>query len=239
MDDTIDLYEDPASDVNGNGRLDSCELADSCRDHCGEMTVAGCWCDPACVLFGDCCPDVCMECLYGDCAPPGPPVDCGCPTALLTNEIVRLTAECLDPDCLVSYGAVGRVVCGSPEMPGMVLVDWGPSYFEGHDGLGLCACGEPGLAPGSTSGAYVPCDAIEPIAISPPTCAADITGPDSAADGVVDALDYLRLIAEWGNPCGGTCSADITGPSGTPDGIVDSLDFLQLIALWGACPDAG
>jgi hypothetical protein len=68
------------------------------------------------------------------------------------------------------------------------------------------------------------------------SCPADIAGPGGASDGLVNALDYLQLIAEWGSPCNGTCSADITGPVGIPDGNVDSLDFLELIEQWGACP---
>jgi hypothetical protein len=75
----------------------------------------------------------------------------------------------------------------------------------------------------------------------PPTCPADITGPQAGVpDGNVDALDYLRMISQWGSPCGDPCDADITGPTkGVPDGNVDSLDFLQLIAQWGSpanCP---
>jgi hypothetical protein len=52
----------------------------------------------------------------------------------------------------------------------------------------------------------------------------------------VDALDLLRMIAEWGAPapCGGACLADITGPLGIPDGNVDALDYLKLISQWGS-----
>jgi probable HAF family extracellular repeat protein len=79
------------------------------------------------------------------------------------------------------------------------------------------------------------------VTIDPGPCAADITGPTPGeADGNVDALDFLLLIAQWGTPCVGSCEADITGPTpNTPDGNVDSLDFLLLIAQWGTpgnCP---
>jgi glucose/arabinose dehydrogenase len=68
-----------------------------------------------------------------------------------------------------------------------------------------------------------------------PACAADITGPGGGPDGVVDALDLLRLISQWGSPCNGACDADITGPvAGTPDGNVDALDYLLMISQWGA-----
>jgi hypothetical protein len=50
----------------------------------------------------------------------------------------------------------------------------------------------------------------------------------------VDALDFLRLISQWGSPCGGACDADVTGPGGVPDGNVDSLDYLLIIGQWGS-----
>jgi hypothetical protein len=61
-------------------------------------------------------------------------------------------------------------------------------------------------------------------------CSADLTGAAGAPDGVVDALDFLALIAQWGTPCLAPCTADIAGP----DGNVDSLDFLLLIGQWGS-----
>jgi hypothetical protein len=63
--------------------------------------------------------------------------------------------------------------------------------------------------------------------------AADITGPQGQPDGCVDALDFLRVIAEWGSPCSAPCSADATGPDCVPDGNVDALDYLLVIGEWG------
>ena len=51
---------------------------------------------------------------------------------------------------------------------------------------------------------------------------------DLTSDGVVDVLDLLLLIAEWGE-CG-KCSADFNG-----DGVVKVQDLLILIGAWGAC----
>ncbi|MBM4353862.1 MAG: hypothetical protein FJ109_08710, partial [Deltaproteobacteria bacterium] len=34
----------------------------SCFDACGGQSVFDCWCDAACMQYGDCCPDVCLEC---------------------------------------------------------------------------------------------------------------------------------------------------------------------------------
>jgi hypothetical protein len=47
-------------------------------------------------------------------------------------------------------------------------------------------------------------------------------------DGVVNVLDFLALIAEWGGP--GACDCADGG-----DGIVNVLDFLAIIADWGPC----
>ncbi|MBC8073242.1 MAG: hypothetical protein IAG13_33275, partial [Deltaproteobacteria bacterium] len=35
---------------------------DSCAGICGEMAPSGCWCNPSCARFGDCCPDFAVQC---------------------------------------------------------------------------------------------------------------------------------------------------------------------------------
>ncbi len=52
-------------------------------------------------------------------------------------------------------------------------------------------------------------------------CPADITG-----DMVVDVLDLLEVLSQWGT----SGSADITG-----DGVVDVLDLLEVLSAWGPC----
>lgn len=61
----------------------------------------------------------------------------------------------------------------------------------------------------------------------PETCPADINNDD-----VVDGLDLLILLSQWG-PCGDPqdCSGDING-----DGSVDGLDLLEMLSQWGPCP---
>ncbi|MHC4588696.1 MAG: GC-type dockerin domain-anchored protein [Planctomycetota bacterium] len=54
-------------------------------------------------------------------------------------------------------------------------------------------------------------------------CPADVNG-----DGAVDVVDFLGLLAAWGDPGG---PADIND-----DGSVDVVDFLQLLSEWGPCP---
>jgi hypothetical protein len=56
------------------------------------------------------------------------------------------------------------------------------------------------------------------------TCAEDVV-----ADGVVDVLDFLALLAAWGG-CP-ECPEDVNG-----DGVVNVQDFLAVIAAWGDCP---
>jgi hypothetical protein len=65
------------------------------------------------------------------------------------------------------------------------------------------------------------------------TCDADIAGGKTGGDGVVDVIDLLVLIADWGES---VSPADISGPDGIPDGNVDIADLLTLIAAWGPCP---
>ncbi len=55
----------------------------------------------------------------------------------------------------------------------------------------------------------------------PETCPADVTG-----DGVIDVLDLLEVLSQWGT----SGSADVTG-----DGIVDVLDLLEVLSAWGPC----
>ncbi|MHC4080411.1 MAG: GC-type dockerin domain-anchored protein [Planctomycetota bacterium] len=64
------------------------------------------------------------------------------------------------------------------------------------------------------------------------TCPPDVSGPvPGQPDGVVDVLDFLFVLANWGTSGPG----DFTGPEGTPDGIVDILEFLAILAAWGPC----
>jgi hypothetical protein len=55
-------------------------------------------------------------------------------------------------------------------------------------------------------------------------CPWDCSDP---ADGVVDVVDFLALLAQWGQA--GT-SCDVNG------GGVDVTDFLEMIGNWGPCP---
>lgn len=67
-----------------------------------------------------------------------------------------------------------------------------------------------------------------------PPCVADIA--PQPPDGVVNVLDLLAVINNWG-ACPAPpapCPADIAPD--TPDGVVNVLDLLKVINNWGACP---
>jgi hypothetical protein len=53
---------------------------------------------------------------------------------------------------------------------------------------------------------------------------------DGNDDGVVDVVDFLNLLADWGS----TDSPYDNAPDGG-DGIVGVEDFLFLLAVWGLC----
>ncbi|MHC4081423.1 MAG: right-handed parallel beta-helix repeat-containing protein [Planctomycetota bacterium] len=59
-----------------------------------------------------------------------------------------------------------------------------------------------------------------------PLCSWDLT-----YDGTVDVRDFLRLLANWGNP---RCVYDLDG-----NGEADVEDFLLILANWGDCPSDG
>jgi len=64
----------------------------------------------------------------------------------------------------------------------------------------------------------------------PDACPADC-GPDEG-DGVVNVLDFLLMLSEWGSA--GPFDCDMAPDGG--DGAVNVLDFLFLLSSWGACP---
>jgi len=66
----VDVMWDPLhcgecdNPCEGNCEYGECVGADdSCAGICGEMAPTGCWCNPNCEQFGDCCPDYAAECV--------------------------------------------------------------------------------------------------------------------------------------------------------------------------------
>jgi glucose/arabinose dehydrogenase len=54
--------------------------------------------------------------------------------------------------------------------------------------------------------------------------------PDPNGDGMVDFLDLLVVLTDWG-PCPGGCPGDVV-----PDGVVGLGDVLVVLSRWGPCP---
>lgn len=82
-----DLNSDGTTDVLdllillGNwGACQGLPLFDSCAGYCGGVTPSGCWCDPLCFAFSDCCDDLCLACadLFPDGACPPAPIGACC-----------------------------------------------------------------------------------------------------------------------------------------------------------------
>ncbi len=128
-------------------------------------------------------------------------------TLILTiSALLATTVDCCADDLEISWWSVDgggdiQTTGGDLELSGTI----GQSDVETMSG------GEFTIAGGFWSG-------------SPPTappCPADITGDD-----LVDVLDLLEVLSQWG----GSGTADITG-----DGVVDVLDLLEVLSGWGEC----
>jgi hypothetical protein len=74
---------------------------------------------------------------------------------------------------------------------------------------------------GGTGGELV--DDIQAWSETPVDCPWDCAN----GDGVVNVVDFLALLAQWGEP--GSCDFD-------GDGVVNVVDFLDMLAWWGPCP---
>ena len=70
--------------------------------------------------------------------------------------------------------------------------------------------------------------AMAATALAAPPASAFDCDSDIDGSGVVDVLDLLQVLGEWG-PCA-PCTADVNG-----DGVVDVLDLLQVLGDWGPC----
>ena len=76
---------------------------------------------------------------------------------------------------------------------------------------------------GGTGGELV--DDIQTWSETPVDCPWDCGN----GDGVVNVVDFLALLAQWGEP--GSCDFDGDG--------VGVTDFLDMLAWWGPCPGRG
>ena len=68
----------------------------TCMESCGGRSPAGCWCDTACVNFGDCCPDHSTVCL--------PATTTTTPTTTTTTTTATTTTEAPSLTCKNNCG---------------------------------------------------------------------------------------------------------------------------------------
>ncbi len=52
---------------------------------------------------------------------------------------------------------------------------------------------------------------------------------DTNFSGVVDVVDLITLLGDWGD-CTGLCQGDVTR-----NGAVDVLDLIEMLQVWGEC----
>jgi hypothetical protein len=222
----------PADDCNGNGVPDVCDIADGVSIDCdGNGVPDECEIDPIC--NNDFCENATILC---------PGAVSGSTTGATNDGSVSCGAAGNSPDVWYAYTAASSgtatfSTCGS----------WYDTFLSVHTGCPgtaaneiACnddACGNfdssvtVSVIAGETylvrvsgyngdTGDFI----LEAVA---PDCSATAPRPgDITGDGIVDAQDWLELIAAWGS-CPG-CAADTNG-----DGVVDALDVLVVIANWG------
>ncbi len=122
-----------------------------------------------------------------------------------------------DDDLRLLEGSPAIDAANNAALPAEVTTDFdgGPRFVD--DPAADCpqAPGQCGTAPIADMGAFERSEA---------PCPWDCGGDD---DGVVTIVDFLVLLAQWGQAA--TCDVDDSG-------TVDVLDFLEMLANWGLCP---
>lgn len=146
--------EAPPSTVEGAGpgerrfKIGKADLFGACvtddADHCGSKGTGNCWCDKACIEFGDCCGDYHVECgdgAQGTCEELGG-------TCLSSPIDVTFGASCeqdfglqtLDGAC----AAFNQTCCGETQCEPVLCELFCPYGFAaGDDGCPECSCAKP------------------------------------------------------------------------------------------------
>jgi hypothetical protein len=212
-----------AADCNGNGLLDTCEIAAGLAEDCeGNGIPDQCEYSPA-DCDGDGTPDACAlaKQLVPDCNANAVPDSCD--VAAGTSADIDLNGvpdEC-KPDCdgdglpdpyEIATGL--ETDCNGNLVPDQCDLAAGGLDCDGNGRLDSCD-----VAAGSTdaNGNGIP-DSCE--------CLADI-----AADGMVNGADLALVLVWWNNPAGFP-AADINH-----DGSVNGADLAALLTSWGPCPN--
>ncbi len=101
--------------------------------------------------------------------------------------------------------------------------DHGPAHVISDD---VNEDGRPDILTACVNGGYfnVHISETEQVGCEPLECRADLDN-----SGMVEVMDIIELISQWGTPCG---PSDLNR-----SGVVDVLDIIELISVWGSeCP---
>ncbi len=160
-----------------------CVTPDSCVGACGGQADGGCYCDPACVDYGDCCADVCEACPEICDDPPDPCngitwEGCCAGDAVLYCEDGEIKSmDCAEQPACGWDGENGYYICGMEAAPD-------PSGDHPMDCGELCeadcgdkVCGSDGC--GGSCGACPEGEACTPEgACCAPSCDGKVCGDD-------------------------------------------------------------
>ena len=209
----IDL--DPSLDCDGDGEIDSCQLAGSDCDGNGVLDR----CQVASGLDGDCDEDGVLDACEADADSDGVPDACdGCPN---------------------NGGLIVPGPCGCGSLEGDSDNDGTPNCSDGcpndpaKTSPGACGCGNPDVD-GDGDGALDCNDGCpgDPAKTSPGACGCGVTETDTDGDGSPDCIDGCPADPAKNAPgvCGcGTPDTDGDG-DGTPDCADSSNEAARLVA---------
>jgi len=155
--------------VFGAKLLCGCPEPEGCAGFCGGQSPDGCWCDPPCCGFSDCCPDesrTCSNCVEHGCNGFCGGASFGC----FCDESCFAFSDCcadICANCAVLQSCGGPGVCDAADITG--------DHVVGGADLGLLLLNW-GDCPNGTDG-----------------CPGDIS-----FDGEVDGADLGNLLLNWG-----------------------------------------
>lgn len=93
------------------------EIAGTCAGQCGTEGTGNCFCDEACFVNGDCCPDVCAECAADF------PQECGVTPDCTVDAECGYGMVCLGGTCVPGTGAGYTVSIDSLDSSGFPVIE--------------------------------------------------------------------------------------------------------------------
>ncbi len=252
--DECDIADGTSEDCNENGVPDDCDIADGTSEDLDENGIPD-ECQVYCEAFSEYCDDEYIERVelgdidnssdcefYSDYTDLSTEIPVGIAEELtVTNGNTSYEADqCgvwVDWNQDYDFDDPGEMIAveGTPGVGPYTAAIYPPTDAVLGDTrlrirlmeIGVVEpCGTPPEAP------YGEVEDYTIIVVEGLDCPADITGPYDLPDGVVDVIDLLLILGEWGKI---ESIADITGPDGEPDGMVDVIDLLLVLGEWGDC----